>query len=284
MPLLTNLNGAIAHEAQVSVLDRGFLYGDSIYEVVRTFHGRPFGLEAHLVRLRNSAAALYMTVPWSNAHILEAVADTLAQADWQESYIRIVVTRGVEAKISLQPGAHLVPNLLIVISPIDDQPRMNKAGHHLVIPARQRNAKEALNPAAKTGNYLNNILALLEAQQMGADDALLLNAKGEVTEATTSNLWVVREDVVQTPPTEVGILPGITRDFILDILRQRQIPHQEVVLQPSDLGTATEGFLSSSVRLLMPIRQINNCQLPHCPGPLTQLLWDALLERMAAGS
>jgi branched-chain amino acid aminotransferase len=280
MPLLTNLNGHIAESAEISVLDRGFLYGDSIYEVVRTFRGRHFGLQEHLDRLRQSAAYLYMAVPWSNAEIQAEVEKTLAQANWLESYVRIVVTRGTESLISLQPSEGLKPNLLIVISAIADEPTLSETGHHVVIPKRLRNHKLALDPAAKTGNYLNNILALLEAQQLGADDALLLNAQGEITEATTSNLWIVREGVVQTPPVEVGILQGITRTFLMQILKQHNIPHEEKLLYPDDVISAEEAFLSSSVRLMMPVRQINAQVLPQCPGPITRLLWQALLDLM----
>jgi branched-chain amino acid aminotransferase len=280
MPLLTNLNGQISETAQISVLDRGFLYGDSIYEVVRTFQGRHFGLKEHLDRLRQSAAYLYMDIPWTDAEIQTEVEKTLAQAHWSDSYVRIVVSRGTESFISLQPSQALQPNLLIVISMIPPVPELSETGLHLVIPNRLRNSKQALNPAAKTGNYLNNILAFLEAQQMGAEDALLLNDRGEITEATTSNLWIVRDGMVQTPPTEVGILQGITRTFLLQILRQRNIPHQEIVLRPADLGSVQEAFLSSSVRLLMPVRQINDAVLPSCPGSMTRLLWQALLEEM----
>jgi branched-chain amino acid aminotransferase len=280
MPLLTNLNGHISETAQVSVLDRGFLYGDSVYEVVRTFRSRHFGLKEHLARLRQSAAYLYMDVPWTDTEIQAEVEKTLAQADWSDSYVRIVVSRGTESRISLQPSPAIQPNLLIVISSIPPEPVLSQTGLHLVISQRLRNSKQALDPAAKTGNYLNNILALLEAQQMGADDALLLNGRGEITEATTSNLWIVRDGMVQTPPVEVGILQGITRTFLIQALSQHNIPHQEIVLQPADLNSAQEAFLSSSVRLLMPIRQINDVILPSCPGSLTQRLWQALLEQM----
>ncbi|MGB7413579.1 MAG: aminotransferase class IV, partial [Thermosynechococcaceae cyanobacterium] len=185
MALLTNLNGVIAPTAAVSILDRGFLYGDSVYEVVRTFRGNLFGLQEHLDRLRQSAEYLYMGVPWSDADIQAEVERTLKAASWVESYVRIVVSRGTETTISLQPSAELQPNLLIVISEISPVPTLSEQGIHLLIGQRRRNDQRALSPAAKTGNYLNNILALLEAQQQGADDALLLNTEGQVTEATT---------------------------------------------------------------------------------------------------
>ena len=282
MSLLINLNGTIDKTAQVSVLDRGFLYGDSIYEVVRTFQGQTFGLKEHLDRLRQSADLLYMQIPWSDGHIQTEVERTLAQANWSESYIRIVVTRGTETKISLQPSAEIQPNLVIIISEISPKPELSSTGHHLVIPQRIRNSKQALDPAAKTGNYLNNILALHEAQQQGADDALLLNAAGEITEATTSNLWIVRQGIVYTPPFEVGILHGITRYFLLQVLQEQHIPYQEKILYPNDLWQAEEACLSSSVRLLMPVRQMNDYILPHCPGTITTLMWEQLLLKMAA--
>lgn len=281
MSLLTNLNGVIAASAMVSVLDRGFLYGDNIYEVVRTFQGRHFGLQEHLDRLRQSAAYLYIDVPWSDQHIQAEVERTLQQATWQESYIRIVVSRGTETKISLQPSPGLQPSLLIVASEISPEPILSEKGIHLVIGERRRNDRQALSPAAKTGNYLNNILALLEAQQQGAEDALMLNQQGEITEATTSNLWVVREGVVQTPPAEVGILKGITRHFLWQILQTHGIPCEEVILKPEDLWTVEEAFLSSSVRLMMPVNKINEYQLPQCPGQLTRFLWEEFLHLMA---
>lgn len=280
MTILTNFNGAIAPTAQVSALDRGFLYGDSVYEVVRTFNGKLFGLQEHLDRLRQSAQYLYMDVPWSDEHIETEIQATLNQANWEESYVRIVVSRGTEEKISLQPSPQLKPNLLIVISAIDPTPRLSQTGLSLIIPDRLRNDKRALDPAAKTGNYLNNILALLEAQRLGADDALLLNGQGYLTEATTSNLWIVRQGVLYTPVKDVGILHGITRDFIFQILEHRHIPYEEVLLKPQDLEGVEEAFLSSSVRLIMPINQINSQSLPNTPGPMTSLIWDDFIRLM----
>ncbi|MBC8122689.1 MAG: aminotransferase class IV [Gemmatimonadaceae bacterium] len=283
MGLLVNLNGVIASTGSVSVLDRGFLYGDGVYEVVRTFRGRPFGLDEHLTRLRQSAAYLYMDVPWSDAHIRTEVERTLRQAVNDESYVRIVITRGAEDEISLLPGDDIEPSLTIIVRPIAQRMVLSEAGVHLQVSERLRTDRRALTPAAKTGNYLNNILALIEARRGGADDALLLNGDGEVTEATTSNFWLVRDGIVHTPPTEAGILHGITRYFLLQLLRERSIPHRETSLRPEELQTAEEAFLSSSVRLLMPVARIDDHLLPCCPGPLTRLLWEGLLEGMEAG-
>jgi branched-chain amino acid aminotransferase len=284
MGLLINLDGVIAPTASISVLERGFLYGDSVYEVVRTFKGKPFGLQEHLDRLRQSAAYLYMAVPWSDAHIRSEIERTLEQAEDSEFYIRIVVTRGTELTINLQPSPELQPRLIVMVSPIDSEPVLSEKGIHLCVVSRQRNDKQALNPAAKTGNYLNNILALLEAQQNGANDALMLNAQGEVTEATTSNFWLVKGGRVQTPSVEAGILQGITRYFLLQILREHQVPHQEVTIKLEDLWSTEEAFLSSSVRLLMPVAKINDMVLPQCPGPITRFLWQELLTLMAQHS
>lgn len=283
MGLLVNLDGVIASTGSVSVLDRGFLYGDGVYEVVRTFRGRPFGLDEHLTRLRQSAAYLYMDVPWSDPQIKTEVERTLKQAGNDESYIRIVITRGAEDEISLLPGDDIEPSLTIIVRPIAQRMVLSETGVHLQVSERLRTDPRALTPAAKTGNYLNNILALIEARRGGADDALLLNGGGEVTEATTSNFWLVRDGIVHTPPTEAGILHGITRYFLLQLLRERSIPHRETSLRPEELRTAKEAFLSSSVRLLMPVARIDDHVLPCCPGPLTRLLWEGLLEGMEAG-
>ncbi len=284
MGLLTNLNGVIAETANVSVLDRGFLYGDSVYEVVRTFNGQLFGLQEHLDRLRQSANYLYMDVPWRDDQIRSEIERTLRKASWLESYIRIVVSRGTETTISLQPSADLNPGLLIVISEISPDPVLSEQGVHLAIGVRKRNDQRALAPAAKTGNYLNNILALLEAKQQGADDALMLNIDGQITEATTSNFWLIKAGVIYTPPVAVGILQGITRHFLLKIIAKHDIPHREAVLWPADLEAAEEAFLSSSVRLMMPVNQIDQQPLPHCPGEITRFLWTEFLALMAQES
>jgi branched-chain amino acid aminotransferase len=280
MGLLVNLDGVISPTATISVLDRGFLYGDSVYEVVRTFNRQTFGLQEHLDRLRQSAAYLYLSVPWSDRQIEQEVNKTLQQADGEEFYIRIVVTRGADQTINLLPSPQIQPRLMIVVSAIAPQPQLSETGLHLQIIDRRRNHQQALSPAAKTGNYLNNILGLLEARQQGADDALMLNPQAEIAEATTSNIWLVQDGIVKTPSLEAGILHGITRSFLLQILRDRQIPYQETVLKPADVWLADEAFLSSSVRLLMPVNQINDYRLPQYPGPITRYLWDQLLVLM----
>lgn len=284
MGLLTNLNGVISETAVVSAFDRGFLYGDSIYEVTRTFQGKLFGLQEHLDRLRQSADYLYLDIPWSDGQMRAEIERTLQQAPWQESYVRLVVSRGTEATISLRPSADLKPSLLIVISEISPEPTLSETGLHLAIGARRRNDSRALSPAAKTGNYLNNILALLEAQHQGADDALMLNTQGQITEATTSNFWIIKAGVIYTPPAEVGILKGITRQFLLQIMEKNNIPYQERELLPTDLDGIEEAFLSSSVRLIMPVNHIDRQPLPHCPGEMTRFLWAEFLKLMARES
>ncbi|MBC7882450.1 MAG: aminotransferase class IV [Anaerolineae bacterium] len=282
MGLLMNLDGVITPDAQISVLDRGFLYGDSLYEVARTFGGRPFALLEHLARLRQSAAYLYINIRWSDAQICTEVERTLAAANNLESYVRIVVTRGAEEEISLFPGAEIEPHLLIIVRPIPPNPSLAEKGLHLTLLPRLRVDRRALTPAAKTGNYLNNILALIEAKQAGADDALLLNNQGEVTEATTSNLWILRKGILYTPVVESGILQGITRQFLLDLLKEWQIAHKEATLTQEDLWDAEEAFLSSSVRLIAPVGRIGDYSLPSCPGALTRRLFAGLIERMTA--
>jgi branched-chain amino acid aminotransferase len=282
MAVLINVDGEISSTGSVSVLDRGFLYGDSVYEVVRTWQGKLFSLPEHLARLRQSAAYLYLSVPWSDAEIRERIEQTLAQASDTEFYVRIVVSRGADSIINLLPSAELRPSLVIVISSISPDPQLPETGVRLKLVKRCRNDRAALDPIAKTGNYLNNILAMLEARQAGGDDALMLNPQGDVAEATTSNIWVVKGGTVYTPNVEAGILHGITRYFLLKIMQEQHIPHAEVTLKPSDLWDAEEVLLSSSVRLLMPVSQIDDYSLPQCPGPITRRLWQELLKTMTA--
>lgn len=281
MGILINLDGHIAPTASVSVLDRGFLYGDNVYEVVRTYQGRPFALQEHVDRLRRSAEYLYLEIPWFDDHICTEVKRTIAAAGKGDYYIRIVVSRGADQRISLLPEPQTRPRLLIILLPVDSHPQLSETGLSLEISQRERVSRNALDPAAKTGNYLNNILALVEAQRNGKDDALLLNNAGQITEATTSNLWIVRQGIIETPVTDVGILHGITRSVLLTILERLGLPHRQVFLRPEDLATATEAFLSSSVRLLMPIRELGVHILPECPGPVTRRLWQELLTVMA---
>jgi branched-chain amino acid aminotransferase len=260
---------ARAEDARIPVLDHGFLYGDSVYDVIRTANARPFMMQAHLDRLRRSAALIYFELPWSDAEIaarIEAVKEKIGD---DEAYFRIVATRG-PGPISLLPDGCTEPGLYIIgCKLITYDSRQYDEGCRVRIVPRQRNPKTALDPSAKTGNYLNNMLGLIEAQREGDEDALFLNAAGDLTEATTANLWIVEGGAPLTPPLAAGLLPGITRDWVFaarDDAREERIDRAR-------LDAADEVFLTGTIKGVMPVSRIDGVTVgAGRPGPVTQAL------------
>ena len=280
---LCNLNGTILPEAEarIPVLDRGFLFGDSVYEVIRTRSGIPFAWREHLQRLRDSAAAIALDLGHDDAELMRRVQQTLAAAANPESYIRIIVTRGTgtapNIDVAYAPGPATV---VILVRPL---PPPASATAHLAIVARLRTDRRALDPAVKSGNYLNNVLGLMEAKRVGASDSLFLNGGGHVTEASTSNVHVVRAGHVLTPPANAGILLGVTRALLLQHCAEVGIPMQEHALTEADVRTADEVFLSSTLRDVLPVAAIDGQPVRGgAPGPLTRELmrsFEAFCER-----
>jgi branched-chain amino acid aminotransferase len=266
------LNGRLVadDEARVSVFDRGFLFGDSIFEVVRTRRGHPFLLGPHLVRLRHSAAEIYLDLPFRDAELIEAVDRGLQAAGNEESYVRIMVTRGA-GPLDLHPSECDEPTLLIIVMPLPaPAARMYEEGVRLAVVGRQRTDPRALNPAAKTGNYLNNVLAIIEARRRGVDDAVMLNAEGFITEGTTANVFFVEGGTVHTPALASGILEGITRGLVIRMLGEEAIPIAEGSYTADRLRGADEAFFTSTTRDVMPIREVDGHVLGGGrPGPFT---------------
>jgi branched-chain amino acid aminotransferase len=258
-----------AAEARVPVLDHGFLFGDSVYEVVRTAHGRPFLLAEHLDRMRRSAAMIYFELPWTDAEIEARLEAVRAELGTDEAYFRIIATRG-PGPISLLPDECAEPGLYLIGRELIRYPeRMYTEGCSVAIVPRLRNDPRALDPRAKTGNYLNNMLGLIEARRAGADDALFLNAELHLTEGTTSNAWIVEDGRVVTPPLAEGLLPGITREWLLGALPAAGIPVTEEVIDLPRLGAAAEVFLSGTVKGIMPVTVIDGEPVGDgCPGPV----------------
>lgn len=277
MATLVNLNGTLVPptEAKVSVFDRGFLYGDSVYEVVRTYGGRPFAMDRHLDRLHASAARIGMELPWDDARIAAEVERTLAAAGNEESYVRIVATRGA-GPIGLDPALAEDPQLLVIVQPIHlPPPEAYERGVKVQLVGVRRNLREAIDPRAKTGNYLNNVLALREARAHGAYEAVMLDAEGRITEGSTSNLFVVQGGRLITPPTEVGILEGVTRGVIFEVARAEGIEVEERHLAPADLLGADEAMITSSVREILPVVRVGIDGEEHAigdgaPGPVVR--------------
>ncbi len=268
MGTLVNLNGTLVppQEATISVFDRGFLYGDSVYEVVRTYGGRPFAMDRHLLRMQGSAERIGMELPWSDEKILAEVERTLAAAGNEESYVRIVATRGAGA-IGLDTALASDPQMLVIVQPIHlPPPEAYEQGVKVQLVGVRKNLREAIDPKAKTGNYLNNVLALREAKARGAYEAVMLDSDGRITEGSTSNLFVVQGGRLITPPSEVGILEGVTRSVIFEVAQAEGIPVEERHLLPADLLGADEAMITSSVREIVPAVRVGIDDEEHLLG------------------
>jgi len=275
MTNLCNLDGVIldAAEARISVLDRGFLFGDSIYEVLRTHGPVPFAWPEHLGRLRASATGLRLELDLDDAGLMRRVAATLAAAGDGDHYVRIVVTRGTGTAPNIDLGyAPGPPCWVILVRPLT---AMSGMPSRLCVVDRLRVDRRALDPALKSGNYLNNVLGLAEAKQAGATDSVFLNAAGFVTEASTSNIFLVRGGRLSTPPLTAGILAGVTRALLIAFCRDRGIQVDEQDLTEADLRNADELFLTSTLRDIGPVTHLDGKALHGGgPGPFTRGLAD----------
>jgi branched-chain amino acid aminotransferase len=273
----------LPEQALVSVFDRGFLYGDSVYEVLRTFDGRPFALAEHLDRLARSGAGIRLPLP-PTGEIEAAVRQTLAAAGNPDSYVRVMVTRGSGA-IGLDPALGVRPLLIVVVRELElPDAKLYRDGAEVALVSVWRNHPRALDPAIKSGNYLNNILALAEARDRGAYEALLRDADGFITEGSSSSVFSARAGTLATPPL-VGILDGITRRHVIELARSRGLPVTERPLRPADLAGADEAFICSSIRSVMPVTRVDGASVgTGRPGPLTLALAAAYQDHARAAS
>ena len=281
MTSLVNINGRIVppQKATVNIFDHGFLFGDSIYETLRTHHrDKLFCWPEHMKRLHTSATKIRLQVPWSDDELLMQVRKTLAKAhDNQDNYVRIVITRGV-GKIGLDPALAPHPQLFIIVQPYErPTPYAYRTGIKVALTATRRNARTAMDPAIKSGNYLNNVIAAIEALEFGASDGVMLNAQGHLTEATTSNLWFIKNGEVFTPALKTGILNGITRQMLLKLAKSHDIPCREGHYPPTQLLRAHEAFISSTLKDVLPITKVIHDGRTHTigtgkPGPLSKRL------------
>jgi len=299
MPTVVNLDGVLVspEQARVSVFDRGFLYGDSVYEVIRTYGGRPFEEEAHLARLRHSADRIGLSLEWDAARTAREIARTLEAsrgadrvdpeaAPWNagERYLRVVMTRGA-GEIGLDPALAVDPVAIVIAQPLVGPPaRAYREGVKAAIVGVRRAAPEAIDPSAKTGSHLPNVLAVREARAAGAFEALLLDGRGFVTEGSSSNVFAVSGGVLRTPPLAAGILEGVTRGVVLRLARRAGIDIDEVPLLPEDLEGADEVFITSTVREIVPVTRLGAHAVGSGrPGPLTRRL-HAEFRAAAAGA
>ena len=255
-----NINGIITpkEDAKISIFDRGFLFGDSIYEVTYTTERSILFVNEHLDRLYQSANLIQMEIKLNRESIINEVLKTLKASNIDEAYIRIIITRG-ESEISLDPTNTEKNNLIIIVKP---RPQYSKdlylKGMSLKIVSVLRNDARAINPSAKSGNYLNNIMALKEAKTFGFDDALMMNNDNYLTEGTTFNIWMIKENTLYTPPVESGLLEGITREKVIQVCNENNISFKLKNISETDILSADEVFITSSTRGIMPVFKIND--------------------------
>jgi len=257
-----NVDGVIVpeNEAAVPVLDRGFLFGDSVYEVIRTRQGNLFGWRQHLDRLRDSASQIGLRLSIDDSTLMRRILDTMRAAGNAEHYVRIVVTRGTGTAPSIDLRSATGPERWVLFARPLPQPPSDV---RLWIVDRLRNDRRALDPAVKSGNYLNNVLGLAEAQQKGASDCLFLNAHGFVTEASTSNVFAVKDGTWITPPLDAGILAGVTRALLLDWLLARGERAVERNLTRDELLAADCVFTTSTLRDIAVVTSIDGISRPR---------------------
>ncbi|MCB1850105.1 MAG: branched-chain-amino-acid transaminase [Gammaproteobacteria bacterium] len=264
------MNGAIlpALEASVSVFDHGLLYGDGVFEGIRFYNQLPFRLTEHLNRLNDSARALALRMPCGPSALAAAVEQTVRAFSQPNGYLRLVITRG-PGPLGLDPRGCTAPNLFIIADHLEMvRPEVRAQGAALIIAATRRLSPDGLDPRIKSLNYLNAILARIEANRAGADEALLLNAAGRVTEGTADNVFVARRGMLRTPPPIDGALNGITRSIVLELANELGIPAAETPLAPYDLYTADECFLTGTGAELIPVASVDGRVMSDCPGPV----------------
>jgi branched-chain amino acid aminotransferase len=268
-----------AAEARVSVFDRGFLYGDSAFEVMRTYRKLPFREREHLARLRSSCERLLIPFEAADDMLATEIRRTIAASQLPECNVRVMVTRGV-GPMGLDLSEARTPTLLIFALPLHPPPASayeHGVGVGLVRAARATDGTRA--SGAKSSNYLGSVMALHEVKQRGAHEALIVGPLGEVIEGATSNVFVVQAGELLTPPIEAGILAGITRRTVMDLAQRLAIPFRETQLHPNDLYQAAEVFITSTVREIVPVVRVDDVQIASGkPGALTQRLRAAYLE------
>jgi branched-chain amino acid aminotransferase len=267
------VNGSItpAEHAIVPVYDHGFLYGEGVYETLRTYNRVPFLFDRHARRLRASADRLRLLVPFDNEALGGWIQDTLlAAGELDEAYIRVLLTRGV-GELTYDIAATPAPSLVVIVKPLEQVPvRIEREGITISLVPVLRNHPGSVNPIIKSNNLLNNAIAMQEAKQRGGEEALMCNYRGELAECSQSNFFMVRAGVLLTPPSEAGLLEGITRGFLFDLAREAGIEAREETLYPADLETADEAFITSTTRELSPVVRIDDRVIANgTPGPIT---------------
>jgi branched-chain amino acid aminotransferase len=285
MSIRVNVNGTLrgANELHVSALDRGFLYGDSVYEVIRTYEGQPYALGLHLDRLWRSAEMLEIGIPVTRTELIERVRGTVTVAANKVTYIRIVVTRGA-GEIALDPAYAVDPLVVVIVAPLRRIPvEWQEDGIRAALVPVGRGPEGSVPGGAKSGNYLANLMALGRARRSGAEEAILVDTAGLVTEGASSNVFAVREGRLLTPALDRALLEGITRGLVLDVARSIPLPVEERDVRPDELLAADEVFLTSTLREIVPVVRIDENRIGEgLPGRMTDDLLRRFRERIPA--
>lgn len=279
MALLIRIDGETFRDrapAKISIFDHGFLFGDSVYEVVRTYGGKPFEVGPHLARLFRSAHGISLDIGRTKEQLAAEIEVAVREAGCAgEAYVRLIVTRGV-GEIDISPASCAHPTIILIVKDLAPwPPEQYERGIDVAIVSTVRNEIGSIDPAIKTGNYLNSILALIEAKKRGAGEACMLNAHGKLTECTTSNLFFVKDAIVHTPSLESGILAGVTRSGVIRLARDNGVSLREGSYGPEDLRKAAEAFITSTTRGIMPIGTVDGAPVGGPGGrPVTRRLMD----------
>lgn len=260
-------------DAKVSVYDHGFLYGDGVFEGIRVYHGQVFRLREHVERLYESARHIKLEIPMSREQMAEAVQSTVQANRKQDGYIRLVVSRGA-GYLGLDPRKTTDPQVIIIVDDISMYPpELYENGMDIVTVSTIRNHPNALNPRIKSLNYLNNILAKIEAVQAGVFEALMLNHKGEVAECSGDNIFIVKRGLLKTPSLDAGILEGVTRNAVIELARAANVPVQETALTRHDVYAADECFLTGTAAEVIAVVKVDGRPIgAGKPGPITRQL------------
>lgn len=267
-------------DAKVNVYDHGFLYGDGIFEGIRVYNGKVFESQAHLERLWESARAIRLVIPVSTEQMTQIMDDVIKASGYRDAYIRLIVSRGV-GPLGISPARCEKPAVICIIDTINMYPaEMYESGMAVITSSVIRNHANALSPRIKSLNYLNNVLAKIEANDAGVPEAVMLNSEGNVAECTADNIFIVRRvrgvSQVQTPCTSDGILEGVTRRVVMDLAVAAGIPVVEKTLQRHDLYVADECFLTGTAAEVIPVTKIDGRPVGDGrPGPVTRRLIEA---------
>lgn len=263
-------------DAVVSVYDHGFLYGDGVFEGIRSYNGNIFRLNEHLTRLYESAKSVMIDIPYTKEEMTQVLIETLRKNNLKDAYIRLVVSRGV-GDLGLDPANCRKPSVIVIAEPLRIFPKeMYESGIEIVTASTRRNRSDVLSPMVKSLNYLNNILVKIEANLAGAHEALMLNDQGYVAEGSADNIFLVKDQKLYTPPGHIGALVGVTRNVIIEVAREKGYEVLESVFTLHDVYTADEVFLTGTAAEVIAAVKIDGRVVGDGkPGPVTNDLLES---------